>query len=141
MQDFKSVVEWGVIGLLLSLSAWAVAVALERWRFYRQVQVQSYRSRVRLETELTQRLGVIGSVAANAPYIGLLGTVLGIMLTFEALGHSGAMDVKTIMVGLALALKAAAVGIGVAIPCVGLNNALRRVVRVKLAEFDEAQGG
>ena len=58
MQDFKSVVEWGVIGLLLSLSAWAVAVALERWRFYRQVQVQSYRSRVRLETELTQRLGV-----------------------------------------------------------------------------------
>ena len=67
MQDFKSVVEWGVIGLLLSLSAWAVAVALERWRFYRQVQVQSYRSRVRLETELTQRLGVIGSVAANAP--------------------------------------------------------------------------
>ena len=41
------------------------------------------------------------------------------MLTFEALGHSGAMDVKTIMVGLALALKATAVGIGVAIPCVG----------------------
>ncbi len=141
MQDFKSVVEWGVIGLLLSLSAWAVAVALERWRCYRQVQVQSYSSRVRLETELTQRLGVIGSVAANAPYIGLLGTVLGIMLTFEALGSSGAMDVKTIMVGLALALKATAVGIGVAIPCVGLNNALRRVVRVKLAEFDEAQGG
>ena len=58
MQDFKSVVEWGVIGLLLSLSAWAVAVALERWRFYRQVQVQSYRSRVRLETELTSRLNV-----------------------------------------------------------------------------------
>ena len=72
---------------------------------------------------------------------GLLGTVLGIMLTFEALGSSGAMDVKTMMVGLALALKATAVGIGVAIPCVGLNNALRRVVRVKLAEFDEAQGG
>jgi biopolymer transport protein ExbB len=141
MQEFKSIVEWGVIGLLLALSAWAVAVALERWRFYRQVQVGHYRSRVRLETDLTQRLTVIGSVAANAPYIGLLGTVLGIMLTFEALGQSGAMDVKTIMVGLALALKATAVGIGVAIPCVGLNNALRRVVRVKLAEFDEAQGG
>ena len=63
------------------------------------------------------------------------------MTATEALGSSGAMDVKTIMVGLALALKATAVGIGVAIPCVGLNNALRRVVRVKLAEFDEAQGG
>ncbi len=141
MTNFKTLVEWGVIGLLLALSAWAVAVAMERWRFYRQVQVGRYSSRVRLETELTSRLNVIGSVAANAPYIGLLGTVLGIMLTFEALGHSGDMDVKTIMTGLALALKATAVGIGVAIPCVGLNNALRRVVRVKLAEFDEAQGG
>lgn len=141
MNNFKTLVEWCVIGLLLALSAWAVAVAMERWRFYRQVQVGRYSSRVRLETELTSRLHVIGSVAANAPYIGLLGTVLGIMLTFEALGHSGDMDVKTIMTGLALALKATAVGIGVAIPCVGLNNALRRVVRVKLAEFDEAQGG
>ncbi len=141
MGNFKALVEWGVIGLLLTLSAWAMAVALERWRFYRKVQVGRYSSRVRLETELTSRLNVIGSVAANAPYIGLLGTVLGIMLTFEALGHSGDIDVKTIMTGLALALKATAAGIGVAIPCVGLNNALRRVVRVKLAEFDEAQGG
>ena len=141
MGNFKALVEWGVIGLLLALSAWAVAVALERWRFYRRIQVGRYSSRVRLETELTSRLNVIGSVAANAPYIGLLGTVLGIMLTFEALGHSGDIDVKTIMTGLALALKATAAGIGVAIPCVGLNNALRRVVRVKLAEFDEAQGG
>ena len=141
MGNFKALVEWGVIGLLLALSAWAVAVALERWRFYRRIQVGRYSSRVRLESELTSRLNVIGSVAANAPYIGLLGTVLGIMLTFEALGHSGDIDVKTIMTGLALALKATAAGIGVAIPCVGLNNALRRVVRVKLAEFDEAQGG
>jgi len=130
-----------VLGLLLALSVWALAVAFERWRFYRHVRIGDYASRVRLETDLTRRLAVIGSVAANAPYIGLLGTVLGIMLTFEALGRSGDMDVKTIMTGLALALKATAMGIGVAIPCVGLNNALRRVVRVRLAEFDEAHGG
>lgn len=141
MQNIKTLVEWGVIGLLLGLSAWALAVALERRRFYRAVQVNGYQSRVRLETELTARLNVIGSVAANAPYIGLLGTVLGIMLTFDTLGQSGDMDVRTIMTGLALALKATAVGIGVAIPCVGLNNALRRRVREKLAEFDEAHGG
>lgn len=141
MQNIKTLVEWGVIGLLLGLSAWALAVALERRRFFRAVRVNGYQSRVRLETELTARLNVIGSVAANAPYIGLLGTVLGIMLTFETLGQSGDMDVRTIMTGLALALKATAVGIGVAIPCVGLNNALRRRVREKLAEFDEAHGG
>jgi biopolymer transport protein ExbB len=141
MAQFKTLVEWSVLGLLLALSVWALAVALERWRFYRHVRIGDYASRVRLETDLTRRLAVIGSVAANAPYIGLLGTVLGIMLTFEALGRSGDMDVKTIMTGLALALKATAMGIGVAIPCVGLNNALRRVVRVRLAEFDEAHGG
>ncbi len=95
---------------------------------------------MRLETELTAGIGVIGSVAANAPYIGLLGTVLGIMLTFDALGQAGDLDVKTIMTGLALALKATAAGIAVAIPCVALNNALRRRVRERLAEFDEARG-
>ena len=141
MQSIGPLVEYAVFAVLIVLSIMAVAITFERLRFYRTVQATRYTSRSRLETDLTRRLNLIGTIGANAPYIGLLGTVLGIMLTFEALGSSGAMDVKTIMVGLALALKATAVGIGVAIPCVGLNNALRRVVRVKLAEFDEAQGG
>lgn len=140
MQDFKAATEWGVMGLLLALSIWALAVAMARWRHLRRVDVRAYSSRVRLETELTAGLGVIGSVAANAPYIGLLGTVLGIMLTFDALGAARELDVRTVMTGLALALKATAAGIAVAIPCVALNNALRRRVRERLAEFDEAQG-
>jgi len=141
MNTFKTAVEWGIIGLLLLLSVWAVAVALERTRLYRTIAISSFTSRVRLEKELTQRLAIISTIAANAPYIGLLGTVLGIMLTFEALGSSGDMDVKTIMTGLALALKATAFGIGVAIPCVAMNNTLRRRVRELLAEYDEARGG
>jgi biopolymer transport protein ExbB len=141
MNTIKTIVEWGIIGLLLMLSVWAIAVALERNRLYRNVAVSKFTSRVRLEKELTQRLAVISTIAANAPYIGLLGTVLGIMLTFEALGTSGEMDVKTIMTGLALALKATAFGIGVAIPCVAMNNMLRRRVRELLAEYDEARGG
>jgi biopolymer transport protein ExbB len=141
MNTIKTIVEWGIIGLLLMLSVWAIAVALERNRLYRNVAVLKFTSRVRLEKELTQRLAVISTIAANAPYIGLLGTVLGIMLTFEALGTSGEMDVKTIMTGLALALKATAFGIGVAIPCVAMNNMLRRRVRELLAEYDEARGG
>lgn len=140
MQDLKAAVEWGVMGVLLALSIWALAVAMARWRHLRRVDVRAYTSRVRLETDLTAGLGVIGSVAANAPYIGLLGTVLGIMLTFDALGQAGDLDVKTIMTGLALALKATAAGIAVAIPCVALNNALRRRVRERLAEYDEARG-
>lgn len=139
MDAMKTVVEYGVIGLLLALSVWAVAVALGRYGHYRQVRVADFTTRVELETDLTRGLTVIGTVAANAPYIGLLGTVLGIMLTFQSMGASGDMDVKSIMTGLALALKATAAGLLVAIPCVALNNALRRRVREKLAEFDAAR--
>jgi biopolymer transport protein ExbB len=136
MDGMKAVIDYGVIGLLLLLSIWAVAVAIERFGYYRRIKVAEHATRVELEVDLTRRLVVIGTVAANAPYIGLLGTVLGIMLTFQTMGISGDMDVKSIMTGLALALKATAMGLLVAIPCVALNNALRRRVRERLAEYD-----
>lgn len=141
MQMLRPLVEWAIFGLLLALSVAALAIALERWRYFGQVDARGYSSRARLESDLTLRLNLIGTVASNAPYIGLLGTVLGIMLTFQSLGATGEMDVKSIMTGLALALKATAAGIVVAIPCVALNNVLRRRVRECLTDFDEAHGG
>jgi TonB-system energizer ExbB (group 2) len=75
------------------------------------------------------------TVAANAPYIGLLGTVLGIMLTFHTMGTSGALAVASIMIGLSLALKATAAGLLVAIPFVVMNNVLRRRVSELLAQY------
>jgi biopolymer transport protein ExbB len=136
MDGLKQLVEWGVIGLLLGLSVWAVAVAVERYGYFRRLVVAEFETRVELETALTRRLTIIGTIAANAPYIGLLGTVMGIMLTFQSMGATGDMDVKSIMTGLSLALKATAVGLLVAIPCVALNNALRRRVKERLAEYD-----
>jgi biopolymer transport protein ExbB len=141
MQGLRPIVEFAVFGVLMLLSVASVAIALERLRFYRQVDARLYASRARLESDLTRRLNVISTVASNSPYIGLLGTVLGIMLTFQTLGATGEMDVKSIMTGLALALKATAAGIVVAIPCVALNNVLRRRVRERLTDFDEAHGG
>jgi biopolymer transport protein ExbB len=126
MDVLKEIVDYGVIGLLLALSIWAIAIAIERWQFYRRIDPAQYPNQQLLEIALTRRLVVIGTVAANAPYIGLLGTVLGIMLTFHTMGTSKTIAVSTIMVGLSLALKATAVGLLVAIPCVVLNNALRR---------------
>ncbi len=110
MEGLKALVEYGVIGLLLGLSLWAIGVAVERWLFYRRVDVRQFPTLHECEMVLTKRLVVIGTVAANAPYIGLLGTVLGIMLTFHTMGTSGALAVTTIMIGLSLALKATAVG-------------------------------
>ncbi len=140
MEGMKELVEYGVIGLLIGLSLWAVAVAIERWWCYRRIGVHAYPSLDACEIALTKRLVVIGTVAANAPYIGLLGTVLGIMLTFHTMGTSGAMAVTTIMIGLSLALKATAAGLVVAIPCVVMNNMLRRRVSELLAQYKARHG-
>ena len=140
MQSLGPLVEYAVFGVLIALSIIAVAITLERLRFYRSIQATRYTSRARLESDLTRRLNIIGTIGANAPYIGLLGTVLGIMVTFQTLGSAANMDVKSIMTGLSLALKATAAGIAVSIPCVVLNNILRRKVREHHAIFDEAHG-
>jgi len=140
MEALKALVEYGVIGLLLVLSLWAIGVAMERWSFYRRVDVTRFKSLHECEMALTKRLVVIGTVAANAPYIGLLGTVLGIMLTFHTMGTSGTLAVTTIMIGLSLALKATAVGLVVAIPCVVLNNVLRRRVSELLTQYKTQHG-
>ena len=140
MEGLKELVEYGVIGLLLGLSFWAIGVAVERWLFYRRVDVKQFATLDLCEVTLTRRLVVIGTVAANAPYIGLLGTVLGIMLTFHTMGTSGALAVTSIMIGLSLALKATAAGLLVAIPYVVMNNVLRRRVSELLAQYKVQHG-
>jgi biopolymer transport protein ExbB len=140
MESLKELVDYGVIGLLILLSVWAVAVAMERWIFFRKIDLRQFQNVQEFEIALTKRLVVIGTVAANAPYIGLLGTVLGIMLTFHTMGTSGTMAVQTIMIGLSLALKATAVGLLVAIPCVVLNNILRRQVNILITRFKVLHG-
>lgn len=140
MDALKDAIDYGVIGLLLVLSVWSVAVAIERWLFYRRVNLSQFSNAQLLEITLTKRLVIIGTVAANAPYIGLLGTVLGIMLTFHTMGTSGTMAVNAIMIGLSLALKATAVGLLVAIPCVVMNNMLRRRVSEILTEYKAQHG-
>ena len=140
MDWLKELIDYGVIGVLLLLSVWAVAVVLERLSFYRGLKLTDYASLPALEVALTRRLTVIGTIAANAPYIGLLGTVLGIMLTFYTLGSTGAVDLKAIMIGLSLSLKSTAMGLVVAIPCVAMNNALRRRVTELMTEYGEKHG-
>jgi len=93
-----------------------------------------------LELMLTERLVVIASVASNAPYLGLLGTVLAIMLTFFKMAQGTGMDPAQIMLGLALALKATAAGLVVALVAVALYNALLRKVNVMMLQWEIAHG-
>jgi biopolymer transport protein ExbB len=140
MHILRELVDYGIIGLLLLLSFFAIAIALERWSFYRKVEVERFKTKQELEMELTKGLTFIASVASNAPYIGLLGTVLGIMLTFYTIGQEGFVDTKKVMVGLALALKATAVGLLVAIPSSVLYNLLLKKVKNLLLLWEVKNG-
>jgi biopolymer transport protein ExbB len=133
-------VDFGVIGLLALLSVIVVAVGLERMFFYRSIDTANFTNIKALELELTKRLLVVASVASNAPYIGLLGTVLGIMLTFYNMSLDAAADVTKIMLGLALALKATAVGLIVALVSVVIYNALLRKAKVLMLRWEIARG-
>jgi biopolymer transport protein ExbB len=140
MEWLSAAIDFGVIGLLLALSVVVVAIAFERFFFYRSIDLKSFTNIKALELELTRRLVVVASVASNAPYIGLLGTVLGIMLTFYNMGLDASADASKIMVGLALALKATAVGLVVALVSVVAYNALLRKTKVLLLQWEIAHG-
>ena len=116
----------------------AAAVAIERYRFYKNTDINSYQTIQELESALTGRLHLVATIGSNAPYIGLLGTVLGIMQTFYSMGTGGTTNVNDIMAGLALALKATAAGLLVAIPAIVLYNLLHRKVNVLMLQ-KEAQ--
>ncbi len=141
MDWIKTSVDYGVMGILVLLSFLSMGIALERYMYLKRVDLKAYRSKQEIEVDLTRGLFIIASVASNAPYIGLLGTVLGIMLTFYTIGQEGLVDTKKVMIGLALALKATALGLLVAIPSSVLYNYLLRKVKEKISLWEIENGG
>jgi biopolymer transport protein ExbB len=71
---------------------------------------------------LDRRLIILGTLGNNAPYVGLFGTVLGIIKAFNDLSLSGQGGVTVVMSGISAALIATAFGILVAVPAVIANN-------------------
>jgi biopolymer transport protein ExbB len=139
MQYAEQALDYGVMGILVLMSVVTLWLFIERMMFYKSVRIEDYKHRDQLELDLTNNIGVISAIGSNAPYVGLLGTVVGIMITFYTLGDVGAVDAKKIMIGLALALKATAMGLIVAMPAiVAYTIVLRKVERV-LTKFDVAQ--
>jgi biopolymer transport protein ExbB len=134
------ITDYGIIGVLGLMSFISVWLWIERMMFYRKVNIQKYTSKEELEIDLTNNINTIASFASNAPYIGLLGTVIGIIITFYIMGESGNMDVKNIMTSLALALKATAMGLVVAIPSMFFYNHLSRKVEVIVTKWEISHG-
>ncbi|MFZ2889403.1 TonB-system energizer ExbB, partial [Sulfuricurvum sp.] len=121
-----SAVDYGIIGILVIMSIVSLWLFIERMMAYGSVRIEDYESKEELELDLGNNVSTIATIGSNAPYVGLLGTVLGIMITFYSLGDVGAVDPKKIMTGLALALKATAMGLVVAIPAIVFYNILLR---------------
>lgn len=140
MEWLHFAIDYGVIGLLVVMSIIAFSIGIERSLFYKKVRIENYEDKKSLELELTKGLHIIAIVGSNAPYLGLLGTVFGIMLTFYTMGKSGFMDTGKIMVSLALALKVTAVGLLVAIPAVMIYNLLLRKVKVLVMQWEIQDG-
>ncbi len=136
MEWLHGTVDYGVIGFLLILSIVAIAIAVERRLVYKNIRLEDFSDKKELELALTRKLHIIATIGSNAPYIGLLGTVLGIMVTFYTMGQEGFMATGKIMLGLALALKATAVGLFVAIPAVTIYNFLLRRVKELIMEWE-----
>lgn len=79
--------------------------------------------------DLEKFLGFLATIGSNAPYIGLLGTVLGIMKAFNDLSQSTEGGQQMVMAGISLALVATAAGLFVAIPAVISFNYYSRKVK------------
>ncbi|MCW8821205.1 MAG: TonB-system energizer ExbB [Sulfurovum sp.] len=140
IEQLKDIIDYGVIGLLFFLSFITFAYAIERVLFYRAVRLEDYKHKLSLELDLSKRLATIASIGSNAPYIGLLGTVLAIILTFYIIGdQQDTINPGEIMKHLALALKATAAGLVVAIPATVIYNALLAKVDTILAKWEILQ--
>lgn len=81
-------------------------------------------------------LAVLATVGSNAPFVGLLGTVLGIIAAFHDLAANTAEASEAVMAGISEALVATAVGLMVAIPAVVLYNAFVRWVKARISRVD-----
>ena len=89
-----------------------------------------------LETErlrYEKRLAFLGTLGNNAPFVGLFGTVLGIIRAFHDLAGSSIQGTQAVMSGIAEALVATGVGLLVALPSVAMYNALIRHVETHAA--------
>jgi len=94
---------------------------------------------LRLRSRLDDRLAVIGVLAAIAPLLGLLGTVLGMIETFDVIAVFGTGNSRAMASGIGVALITTQTGLLVAIPGMLMSNRLGRVAQQLKTSLDETR--
>lgn len=130
MEALKDTVDYAIFGILGLMGFVALWFTIERMLFLRRYSPEHFPNEEARSLALTKNFTTLYIIYSNAPYVGLLGTVIGIMITFYDMGVTGAIDAGQIMTGLSLALKATALGLAVAIPTLIAYNALQRAMTV-----------
>ncbi|MBP1752109.1 MAG: Cell division and transport-associated protein TolQ [Geobacteraceae bacterium] len=87
-------------------------------------------------TRLEKYLTFLATTGSTAPFIGLFGTVWGIMTAFKGIGETGTASLAVVAPGIAEALIATAIGLVAAIPAVMGYNHFQNKIRVLIAEMD-----
>ncbi|MCG3172599.1 MAG: hypothetical protein GMKNLPBB_00753 [Myxococcota bacterium] len=104
------------------------------------VERELARKREAQSARLRRGLGVLASVGSVAPFVGLLGTVVGIIASFESIATEGSGGLGVVSAGIAEALVVTALGLVVAIPAVLIFNGLTAMADSILLALDHAAG-
>lgn len=114
------------------------AVTLKGWDTDEEtMQEYSHAATTAERRFLSARLPILSTLGNNAPFIGLLGTVLGIMKAFRDLANAADAGPQVVMKGISEALVATATGLAVAIPAVMLFNWFSSMIKTKMSNSEE----
>ncbi|CBG39555.1 TonB-system energizer ExbB [Helicobacter mustelae] len=127
LELYLDIIIFSILGFMGFIAIW---FTIERLVFFSRVNFGDFKTADMLEESLTKNMTALYIIYSNAPYIGLLGTVGGIIITFYGMSQGSDIDAKRIMRDLSLALQATGVGLCVAIPVLMIYNALLRKIEI-----------
>jgi biopolymer transport protein TolQ len=89
---------------------------------------------------MSKSVGFLATTAATTPFIGLFGTVWGIMNAFQGIGEAGSTSLAVVAPGISEALVTTAIGLAAAIPALLGYNFLQSRLQVLVTEIDNFSG-
>ncbi|HTY01410.1 MAG TPA: MotA/TolQ/ExbB proton channel family protein [Bacteroidota bacterium] len=123
-----------------TVSGRMVKTATENWGLAPEALEKVFEAQESMDKRGLERgLSFLGTVGANAPFLGLTGTVTGILVAFDRFAASGGSGSTEVMVAISQALVATAIGLLVAIPAVVFYNILRNRSKIILEQSREVQ--
>jgi biopolymer transport protein ExbB/biopolymer transport protein TolQ len=130
----------GHLGRVISagLSAYRVNRGASREVRFESVARALERQAQREVATLSRGRGILATVGSTAPFVGLLGTVMGIVNAFQSMAASGSGGLGTVSAGISEALITTAFGLLVAIPAVMAFNALQSYIDARAVDISES---